>query len=152
MNLVEFIDCQSKMASANVASLPSTIEEAPRWLAPPTSSYKVNVKAVVLDSDVGTRAIVCDSNGDVMLAMESHFPMTGSVELAKVIVMFNGISFTIKTGIYFLWVKFIPIFYGAFWLGILDLQTRFRFRRFYQRSPYQWYILGFLWTKCSCSM
>lgn len=132
MNLVEFIDCQSKMASANVASLPSTIEEAPRWLAPPTSSYKVNVKAVVLDSDVGTRAIVCDSNGDVMLAMESHFP--------------------IKTGIYFLWVKFIPIFYGAFWLGILDLQTRFRFRRFYQRSPYQWYIFGFLWTKCSCSM
>ena len=43
----------------------------------------MNFDATILNGKVGIGAIVYDSNGNIMLAMERYFPMVGSVELIK---------------------------------------------------------------------
>lgn len=47
---------------------------------------------------IGT-IVVCNKNGEVVLAMENYFSLTGFVELVKVVAMFNGISRAIEAGI-----------------------------------------------------
>lgn len=69
------------------------------------TNLKTILDAVVLDEKVGIRAIVRDANGDVFLAMENHFPMTGFVELVEAIATLNGISKSFEASISLLWVE-----------------------------------------------
>lgn len=48
------------------------------WTTPPYGSFKLNFDATVLEN------IVCDFNGNVMLAMESYFLSSSSFELAEI--------------------------------------------------------------------
>lgn len=41
----------------------------------------MNFDAAILNGDVRISVVVCDSSGDLMLAMEHHFLLTGSVDL-----------------------------------------------------------------------
>lgn len=75
----------------------------------------------MIDGNVGIGAIVCNNNGEVMLAMENHFSSTNFVELVEVIVMFNGISRAVETGISFLWIQTDSKSPGG------ELDTRIRF-------------------------
>lgn len=59
----------------------------------------MNYDAAILNGEVGIEVIVRDSKGDVFLAVESHFPLTRTIELAKAITMFKGLSRAIEASI-----------------------------------------------------
>lgn len=59
----------------------------------------MNFDATILNGKVGIGAIVYDSNGNIMLAMERYFPMVGSVELIKAIAMYEGLSKALEANI-----------------------------------------------------
>lgn len=65
----------------------------------------MNYDAAILYGEVGIEAIVRDSKGDVFLAVESHFPLIGTIELAEAITMFEGLSRAIEASISLLWAK-----------------------------------------------
>lgn len=73
--------------------------------SPLLCTFKLNFDTAVMDGKVGIGAIVCDANGDILLTMNSYFALTGSVELAKVIAMLNGISKSLEVGVSPLWVE-----------------------------------------------
>lgn len=62
--------------------------------------------SIVLNSDVGIGAIVCDSNGDVILAMECFYLLIGSTKLAETFALYKGIwSKALEARISPLWAK-----------------------------------------------
>lgn len=69
---------------------------------------------------MGIGAIVRDKNGRVMLTMESHFSMISFVELAKALVMFHGLSTTLRLVFYRCELKLTPKFFETSWLGTLN--------------------------------
>lgn len=75
------------------------------WLVSYSDSFKLNFDVVWLDGDVGIGVILRDKNIEVMIAMENHLSLTGSIEFAEAIVMFNGIYKAIETDISPLWVN-----------------------------------------------
>lgn len=58
------------------------------WSVPSRGSFKVNFNAIILNGEVRIKVVTRGSKGGVMFAMESNFPMAGSIELAEAIDMF----------------------------------------------------------------
>lgn len=75
------------------------IMEVSRWFAPPHDSYKMSSDAVVLIGKVEIGAIVRDSKGDVLLTVERHFHLAGTIELVEAITMFKVLSQAIEASI-----------------------------------------------------
>ncbi|XP_038897425.1 uncharacterized protein LOC120085494 [Benincasa hispida] len=126
VNLVESINYQPELVPDPSSRSPSLIMLAPHWSTPPPDSFKVNSDTAYLDGKVIVDAIVCDSCVDVMLIMESHFPLMGSVDLAEAIAMFIWVSNALDSGIPLFGLKLNPTFFGTFWFGIIPVRMKYR--------------------------